>query len=75
MDHASQWKDVFKETLQLAVIVVILDRLGFIDGESWLEVHCDTLSVQATLFHGRAVTWLGGLKQFVDHVARVEVKG
>lgn len=35
----------------------------------------DTLSVQAALFHGRAVTWYGGLRHFLDHTARVEVKG
>lgn len=73
VENASQWKDVLKEAAQVAVIIVIIDRLGFIDSETWLEGHADTLSVQATLF-GRAVTWWGGLMHFVDHTHRIEME-
>lgn len=34
----SQWKDVVKTAITAAVIMVILDRLGLIGGEPWLEV-------------------------------------
>lgn len=30
--NASQWKDVLKEAIQLGVVIIILDRLGFLDG-------------------------------------------
>lgn len=53
--------------------MVLLDRLGVIDGEPWFETHIDTLSVQASLFHGAAVSWLGNLRHFTASTGRVEV--
>lgn len=56
----------------MAVLLVVLDRLGVIGGEPWLEVHADALSVQSTLFHGRAVSWWGSLRQYLHYIKRVE---
>lgn len=74
MENASQWKDVFKEALQVAVILVLLDRLGFVEAENWLEAHADTLSVQAALIGGAGTTGLAAARRFMEHTARVEVK-
>lgn len=59
---------------QVAVLMVILDRLGFVGGEPWLETMCDTLSIQATLLHGRALSWSQSLGAYITFMKRIEAK-
>lgn len=54
--------------------MVVLDRLGLLGGDLWLEEHLDSLSVQATLFTGRAVSWAAGLRHYLDYIKRIERK-
>lgn len=49
VDNASQWRDVLKEALQGAAVVLLLDRLRLLPSGRWLEEHLDQLSVGATL--------------------------
>lgn len=39
-----------------------------------LQVHLDMLSVQATLLHGRAVTWRDSLRSYMQYISRLEAK-
>lgn len=66
---------VGRSLTQVAVVLVILDRLGLIGGEPWLEVHLDALSVQSTLFHGRVMSWWSSLRQYMHFIKRVESRG
>lgn len=75
VDNAMQWKHVAKEAAQTVLVVVLLDRIGFRGGEPWLESYCDTLSVQASLFRGRAVGWWENTRRFMEHTSRIELKG
>lgn len=52
--------------------MVLLDRLGFVGGEPWLETLCDTLSIQATLLHGRALSWSQSLGSYLTFMKRIE---
>lgn len=61
--------------VQAAVVLAVLDRLGLVGGDPWLEVHLDALSVQSTLFHGRSVSWWQGLRQYMHYIKRVETHG
>lgn len=63
---------MLKEAIQVALIIFILDRIGFVDGDPWLETHLDTLSVQATLFSGKTQSWLDRLKAHIQFTRRVE---
>lgn len=72
--NATQWKAVIQEALQIAILLIILDRLGFVDGDPWLETLLDTMSVQATLFSGRPQSWADRLKTHLEFTARVEHK-
>lgn len=74
MQNATQWKEVFKTAIQAAIVLVLLDRLGLVGGEPWLEGLLDTLSVQATMLHGRAVTWAQGLRDHLQFTKRLEAK-
>lgn len=111
---------MIKTAIQAAIIMIILDRLGLIGGEPWLEarnqrccpaqhsgescleetiaagqgrvffaeservavrgslsasqVHLDTLSVQATLFHGRVTGWRDNLRSYLQFISRIEAK-
>lgn len=38
------------------------------------QVHLDTLSVQATMFHGRAMSWRESLKTYMQFISRIEPK-
>lgn len=73
IDNASQWKDLFTDGVKLVIVILILDRIGFIDNEQWLENHVDTMSVQAALFHGKSMSWLQSLKHFMESTSRVEL--
>lgn len=73
MDNAWQWKDLLKDAIKMALVVLILDKIGFIDNEQWLENHVDTMSVQSALFHGKAMTWWQSLRHFMHATARLEL--
>lgn len=75
VDNLRQWQDVAKEALKAAVVLAVLDRLGLVGGDPWLEIHLDTLSVQSTLFHGRALSRWQGLRQYLHYIKRVETTG
>lgn len=110
LENATQWKDVIKTAIQTAIIMTILDRLGIVGGEPWLEarrrvklppcgcvafgrsphfrpltewrgwfparclqVHLDTLSVQATML-SRSLGWREELRVFMQFISRIEAK-
>lgn len=74
IDNAAQWKDILKESAQLALVMILLDRLGFVDGEPWFEANLDTMSVQAALFHGKAVSVWESTWHFMIHTSRIELR-
>lgn len=51
---------------------MLLERIGFISGEAWLESHADVLSLQAALFKSRARSWASQVAQHMAYTARVE---
>lgn len=63
---------MIKEALQVALIVIILDRIGFVDGDPWLETHLDLLCVQATMLSGASWSWVERLKAHLQFTRRVE---
>ena len=38
------------------------------------QVHLDLLSLQATLFHGKAVSWVERVANYMAHTSRIETK-
>lgn len=56
INNVSQWAGLFKTTAQTILLATILDQIGFIRAEPWLETWVDFISVQATLFSGRPTT-------------------
>ncbi len=50
---AAEWKEVGKEALKAAVVLIILERLFLTRPAAWMEAHIDYLSVQALLFEER----------------------
>lgn len=67
---------MIKTAVQAAVLMVILDRLGFVGGEPWMEQFMDSLSVQATLLQTRAHgSWAQGLRDYRQFISRIETKG
>ena len=38
------------------------------------QVHLDLLSLQATLFHGKAVSWVDRVVHYMAHTSRIETK-
>ena len=56
MNAATEWRDVLKEALNGALVLVVLETLYLTRNVHWLEEHIDLLSLQALLF-GRATRW------------------
>jgi len=54
MGQASEWLDVTKEALKAAFVMAVLERLFLSPNRSWLEEHCDYLSVQAVLLRSKS---------------------
>ena len=65
-------QDVLKECVQTALLLTLLDRLGLMSGQDWLERHLDQLSVQAVMFSGKAMSWTDRVKAYMAHTARIE---
>lgn len=75
LDNAKEWFKVFKGSIKVALVIVILERIGLVGGESWLEMHLDALSIQAVLLRRRgATTFAGDVGAFLDFTARLEMK-
>ena len=37
IDHATQWKSVLQSSLETALVLTLMDRLGLVPGSKWLE--------------------------------------
>lgn len=74
LENLTEWNAILREGIKVAVVLVLFDRLGYIGGEPWLEVHVDSLSIHATMFHGRAMTWLQSMREHMSYVKRIEMK-
>ena len=57
MDQAQQWSDVFKASGMTILMVLLYEHAHIISNRRWIEEHCDTLSVHATMFTGMSTTW------------------
>lgn len=51
---------------------MILERLNLENPIKWLETHADFLSVQATLYSGKATTWWQRMQVHIQYYERVE---
>ena len=74
IDQANQWQNVVKSAVQAAIILTLLDRLGIVSRQQWLEMHLDQFSVQAAMFHGSAMGFFERLRHVMQHTARIEAK-
>ena len=52
IDQATQWQSVVQSAVQTAILLTMLDRLGFMTSMQWLEGHMDQVSVQASMLFG-----------------------
>ena len=71
LNAATEWKDIFIETLKAAVILVILERLFLTRPASWLEEHIDYYSIQALLYKRAGLSVWQQTKLFFQHTKRL----
>ena len=79
IDNATQWKDVLKSALEAALIVTMLDRLGLIGIDVWLEVRrrhqCVKISLQRCCDHAGTNRIVGAVFKSIQscsHAALVQ---
>ena len=72
MDNVQQWRDVGKEALKAAALIIVLDMLRVTSHRSWFEEFCDFASVQALLFKGTTRSLWGQVTLLVRHQSRVQ---
>lgn len=71
-DNVSECRDLLSETLQLVLVITILDGLHLLPRWMWLERWLDHVSIQATLVSGRAsTTAMGRLGAFLRFHKRI----
>jgi len=71
LDNVQQWRDVCKEAVKAALLLVILDLLRVTTNRAWFEEFVDFSSTQALLFGGAAKSWWGQTALLVKYNSRV----
>jgi sugar lactone lactonase YvrE len=74
LDSISEWQDVFKTACEVAIVMVLLERLRLIRHAPWFERHLDFLSVQAQLFDGASAGVFAQVRRLL-HLQRRVVEG
>lgn len=71
IDNALQLREVVKDTLEVAAVLLVADCVGLVSTLGWWEAHLDFLSAQATLLHGGATTWWERVSRHMDFSHRL----
>ena len=74
IDQATQWKEVVQSSIQAAIILTLLDRMGFMSGVAWLEGYLDQSCVQATMIGTAGLSWMQRLRMQMRVSMRLEAK-
>ena len=74
IDQATQWQGVLQTAVQVVIILTLLERMGFVTGNSWLENYLDQCSIQATMIGGVGLSWYQRTKAHMQLSMRLEGK-
>lgn len=75
LDNALQLRDVVKDALVAAVVLLVADSLGVVSTTDWFCGHMDFLSAQATLLGGGATSWWGRVSRHMQFSHRIVEDG